>query len=1009
MFLPPLFGREGELVQLHAALAQTSLLTLTGPGGVGKTRLAQQFACDVQPVYTDGVWWADLASLTEPDALADHICAALRAPEAPKGSAMDRLRDFVGDRTILLALDNCEHVIEAVAYLCESLLQACPSAQILATSREALGVSYETAWPVPPLPLPPLRLDTALANLDSYGAVRLFAYRARSIAPGFELTDQNRDAVERICRRLDGLPLALELAASCLNTLSVEQLDVELARTNHILVHGLRTAHSRHRSVEATIAWSYNWLSVDEQALFRRLCMLRDTFDLELAARVGGFERSVMLNHLKRLVDKSLVQLVSIDGVPRYRILQTLAQFGRERLCQLGEEYEISLRYCDWGRALIEAAVRAPARQRERSACDHLELNLGHLYGILHWMLGAGMAQEAVTWVAGLERFWRERGHLTEGMRWLEAGLARQDAISPLVRARALHTLGVYASWQGDYCQAKTYCREALRLFGDLQRPRGVAMSLFRLGSAEQRAGEYEEATAHLRMSYETFAALGDIEGLDMARYGLGLVALAQCDIENALTQLEECLGNLRARGDVGGCAATLMSLGVAELERGALDEAEQLLRESLEHNRTLQDTFAVGYALVYLGQVVYLQGRSADAHAYLAEALALASPASTPELLARLFDGCATLAARDADLGSAAQFWGASEAIQVRWTVRYWPVERERHAKEVASARRRASGQVQEQRFIAAWATGRVMALEDTLLVARERAQIIVRADQQPERGSARAGDAREQASDQRVVVESSRVSPLRIQALGGACIQRDGHEVTMRDFTYTKARELLFYLLQHGPSAKQQIGLALWPDVSEEQLRATFRVVVYHLRRALGHASRVTKANGRYAVILGPEDCYDVAILETAIARIEQRRPGDLDEAIARLEAARSLYRGDFCAGMLASEWMIETQNRLRRGQLSVLVSLGRARLERDHPRQALECFLEALTYDGYCEDAHRGVLRSYLLLHEHSQAARYYQQICLLFERELGVAPAPETRAVLRSARYSKESAS
>jgi predicted ATPase/DNA-binding SARP family transcriptional activator len=1002
--LPPLFGREEALIRLGAALSQTSLLTLTGSGGVGKTRLAQRLAHDAQPMYPGGVWWANLAALTEPDALADHICAAIGAPGPPKGSAVDRLREFVSDRTILLVLDNCEHVIEEVAFLCESFLQACPCAQILATSREALSVSCEIVWPVPSLTVPSLRLDTALADLDSCGAVQLFAYRARSIAPDFELTDQNRDAVARICRRLDGLPLALELAASCLNTLSVEQLDTELAQTNHILVHGLRTAHPRHRSLEATIEWSYNWLNADEQALFRRLCMLSDTFDLELAARVGGFERSVMLNHLKRLVDKSLVQLVSIDGAPHYRILQTLTQFGRERLSLLDEAYELSLRYCDWGRALVQAAVRATARQRDRNALDSLELNLGHLRGILHWMLDQGLAQEAVAWVTALQGFWRERGRLNEGMRWLEAGLARQDAISPLVRARALLALGVYASWQGDNCQAKTYCREALQLFGDLQRPRGVAMSLLRLGSAEQRSGEYEDALAHLRMSLETFAALGDGEGVTMARYRLGLVALAQCDSENAVTQLEECLGSLRARGDVGGCAATLMSLGVAELERGALDEAEQLLRESLERNRALKDTFAVGYALIYLGQAAYLQRRFADARACLSEALALADTASTPELLARLFDGVALLAARDSDLRNAACLWGASEAIQRAYDVRYWPIERDRRAVEMKSARRRAGEQAQEKTFAAALGAGQEMTLEGAFTLARNRTQVGVAFAPKLNAEGAQERSVWIQASTDISPQEAAGVQPLHIRALGAVHVQCGEREVTQRDFTYTKALELLLYLIHHGPRTKQQIGLALWPDISEEQFRTTFRVVVYHLRRALGHVGRVRKERGQYLIVREPEDWYDVEAFDTAILEAERCRPGDVDEAIARLEAARAVYRGDFCDSITATDWLIEAQDALKRKQIAVLITLGYARLERGHPKQALERFKEALNHDRYCEDAHRGVLRSYLLLHDHSQAAQYFQQLRLQFERELGVPLAPETRAVLQSVRES-----
>jgi predicted ATPase/DNA-binding SARP family transcriptional activator len=961
---------------------------------VGKTRLAQQLARDAGPEYGDDVWWADLASLAEPDAVADHICATLGAPDAPNGSASDRLRGCVGERTILLVLDSCEHVIEAVAQLCESFLQACPCARVLATSREALGVSYETSWPVPPLSLPPLRLDTALADLASHGAVQLFAYRAGSIAPGFELTDQSRAVVARICRRLDGLPLALELAASCLNMLSLEQLDAELARANHILVHGLRTAAPRHRSLDATIGWSYDWLSADEQALFRRLCLVSDSFDLELAARVGDFEHGVMLNYLKRLVDKSLVQVVAIVGAPRYRILQPLAHFGRERLRLSTEEYKTAVRYCDWGRALVEAVVRAPDCQRERATFDSVELNLGHLRGIMRWMLDHGMAQEALTWVTALQGFWRERGRLAEGMRWLEVGLTRRDALSTLVLARALEALGVYASWQGDDCRAKTCCGEALRLFGDLQHPRGVALSLFRLGSAERRSGEYADATTHLTMSFAAFADLGDTAGMDTARYGLGLLALAQRDARAAVTQLEQCLDSLRARGDMGGCAATLMSLGVAALERGELADAEQRLTESLEHNRALKDMFAVAYALVYVGQALYLHGRVEESLAFLSEALTLTHPASPPELLARIFDGLATLASGVGNLGNAAHLWGASDAIHATQNVRLWPVEQERHLEAVAAARRSASDLTQEVTFAAAWGVGRAMALEEALALARDLAHTL-------HAQSGAAGHAHKQSAAYEDAPAALGMPPLRIQALGAIRLHRGKHEITARDFTYGKARELLFYLLQHGPRTKQQIGIALWPDISEEQLQTTFRVVVYHLRRALGHAARVIRERGRYALARSADDWYDVEAFETAVAEAERHMRRDPNEAIAQLEAARSLYRGDFCEDTAAGDWMIEAQNELRGKQLLVLLSLGGACLESDQPRKALEYFREALTHDTYCEDAHRGVLRSYLLLHEHTQAARYYQQLRLKFERELGIPLAPETHAITQSA--------
>jgi len=260
---------------------------------------------------------------------------------------------------------------------------------------------------------------------------------------------------------------------------------------------------------------------------------------------------------------------------------------------------------------------------------------------------------------------------------------------------------------------------------------------------------------------------------------------------------------------------------------------------------------------------------------------------------------------------------------------------------------------------------------------------------------------NAHKQSSGRRATLEAPDIPPLRIQALGAVSVERGMHEVTSRDFTYGKARELLFYLLLHGPRTKQQIGVALWPDSSEQQLQTTFRVVVYHLRRALGHSGRVIRERDRYALARTAEDWYDVEAFETAVAEAEWSLHHEPNKAIAHLEAARSLYQGDFCEDMVAGDWLIEAQNELRRKQLLVLLSLGGACLERSQPRKALERFREALKCDSYCEDAHRGVLRSYLLLQEHSQAARYYKQLCLTFERELGIALAPETRAIIQPA--------
>ena len=424
----PLVGRIAEMVELRRLALEQRLVTVTGAGGVGKTRLAQQVAAELVDRFPDGVWWVDLAAVVDADRVGDVVAAAAGLVEVPGRRLVDELVTVLRSSATLFVIDNCEHVLAAVSVVVQRLLEGCPGVHVIATSREPLGVNGETTWRAPSLGVPPLEPPAAPGRLDGYDAVVLFVERARQARPNFTVTDANAGAVAQICQRLDGIALALELAAARVRTLPVERLAVELDHRFRVLTGGARTALPRQRTLSASVDWSYDLLDDNEQTVLRRLGVFVGGFTLDAAETVCADEHLDpydVLDLLTRLVDKSLVQLDDTTG--RYQLLETVRQYALDRATAAGELHEIRGRHLRW---CLDLAARwgLDRRMPTVTVCEEVDVEYANLLAALDWSLGG---EEAVTLLHPLAAVWAYRSRLTDSVVWGDRVLARLEEGSP--------------------------------------------------------------------------------------------------------------------------------------------------------------------------------------------------------------------------------------------------------------------------------------------------------------------------------------------------------------------------------------------------------------------------------------------------------------------------------------------------------------------------------------------------------------------------------------------------
>jgi predicted ATPase/DNA-binding CsgD family transcriptional regulator/DNA-binding XRE family transcriptional regulator len=595
-------GRERELAALRDLLVSERLLTLVGVGGVGKTRIALRLALECVANYPDGVWLAELAPLADPSLLAKAVASALGIPEQPRRPLQTVLVDVLNAKRLLLVLDNCEHLVGACADLANTLLRACPHLRILATGREQLGVPGEVGWSVPPLSLPSAEDRSSAEELSGSEAVRLWVERARTQQPGFAVSGADLLFVAEACRRLDGLPLAIELAAARLNVLAPEEIVIRLADRYRLLTRGSRTGTARHQTLEAAIAWSYELLSSPEQTVFRRLAVFAGGWTLDVAESIcagGSIRAEDVLDLLTHLVEKSLVVVdAPTSGQRRYRQLETIRQYAAHKLGTSSEAAALKDRHAEWFLKLAEGAESARLRPDETDWLDRLEAEIDNLRAAVSWLAEGARLEDAARLVGALNFFWLVRGFWEEGRTTAERLLASAGPeLPPLLRAKALAAAGSLAAWQGDDVAAQRALHESLQLY-QVEGDPGAATAWLDLGIAAQIRGDQDTAAMAFGEALALGRTLRDDTVVYRALYNLGEVARHRAEYEHARALLEESMRISASYGDERARAYALASLGRLAWMRGDYKQAVALQRDSLRLRRERRDRAGIAMSL---------------------------------------------------------------------------------------------------------------------------------------------------------------------------------------------------------------------------------------------------------------------------------------------------------------------------------------------------------------------------------------------------------------------------
>jgi predicted ATPase/DNA-binding CsgD family transcriptional regulator len=701
--------------EIRRALSATRLLTLTGVGGSGKTRLALEVTRDLVEAYPDGVWLVELAPLSEEVLVPKAVAEALMVPERPAEPLADTLAEVLRNRELLLILDNCEHLLEAVARLVDKLLDLCPHLRIMATSREAIGVEGEVRWLVPPLSVPERQRMPSPEVLEANESVRLFGERARERDPSFFLTSTNDLAAAEICRMLDGIPLAIELAAARVGTLSVEQISERLGGSLELLTRGGRTAVPRHRTLKGALGWSYDLLSESERKLFRKVSVFAGGWTLEASEGVGsgdGVEEREVLDLLSGLVEKSLVVARGSNerGV-RYRLLEPVRQYAWEKLEQSGEAEAAKRAYGQYFLALAEEAEPELLGPRETRWYNRLEEEHDNIRAVLSWSLEGANPELGLSLAGAIWWFWQRHGHLSEGLRWLDEGLAKGGGASAITRAKALGGIGWLAYGHADLDRMKESATEGLRLsteagLGSHHR----ALFLQVLGQASWGEGDYERATKVAEESVNLSREANDMGVLANSLIELGTAFVWRVGgQERARAYYEEALAISRELGSASILRSCVNSLGLTYLLQRDIGRALPFFEEAAALCREAGDRALLPIVLNNLGWVALLGGDLDRAEALHKESLALSNELGSSLGFVLYLEGLACEAGAKGETERAGRLFGAAEAFHEAMGVGSWAAMHALAEPYLVEARSR----LEEGAWTAAWEEGRTMSME--------------------------------------------------------------------------------------------------------------------------------------------------------------------------------------------------------------------------------------------------------------------------------------------------------
>ena len=629
-------GRDAELAKCRRLLADARLLTLTGFGGSGKTRLALRLAEDLAPDYPDGVWFADLGPQKESSRVVQTVATAAGVREGPAGSLLETLVKAAAERAALLVLDNCEHQLAPCAELARALLDGGSRLTILATSREALPIPEGATFAVPPLATPRAEGTVSARSLASTESVRLFIERAARAKPGFDLTDENAPAVAEICRRLDGIPLAIELAASRMAVLSVEDIRSKLNQRFRLLGTESTDAPARHRTLHAAISWSYEQLTPEEQRLFRSLSVFQGgwTFDAAVAVGGGGQDEFTTLDQFTHLLEKSLFAVgASEDGATRYRYLETIEAFARQQAEAAGELESARERHLEYFLALVEEANPKLTGPEQGPWLARIETEHENVLAALaHCGESTERFAQGLRLTAGLRRFWVSRGHFAVGARAIETALGRDRSSTPTIaRAETLVGGSAIAFHVNDWPKGSKYAEDAIELFTVLRDNLGLADALIARGNHALGQADYDGARSFYDRALSHFREAGQRRGMGVALTNAGRAAELQGDLAAAARLYDEGLANLRDVGDLSSTSLRLSSLGHLLLKLGDLEGARERLLECLTLILELREKRAGEFALERSAALLAAMDRPYEGAVICAAAEALSQTMGSP------------------------------------------------------------------------------------------------------------------------------------------------------------------------------------------------------------------------------------------------------------------------------------------------------------------------------------------------------------------------------------------
>ncbi|HXF81871.1 MAG TPA: tetratricopeptide repeat protein, partial [bacterium] len=938
------------------------LLTLTGPPGIGKTRLAVELARRAAEAFPDGVVFVDLAPLREAAQVPGAIAQALRIRQIPGVEPLDSLIDHLQGRAALLVLDNFEQVVDASPQVAE-LLATCGSLKCLVTSRVALRLAWEQQFPVPPLAAPdPVRLREGAvdpAELRRVPSVALFVERARAVAPAFDLTAGNAAAVAEICVRLDGMPLAIELAAARAAVLAPHQIAARLGDRFALLTRGSPSAHARHRTLRGVMDWSYDLLAPEERAVLRRLGVFAGPFTLAAAAEVVAgppVAAGRALEMIATLVEHSLVVADTAAPAP-YRLLETIREYALARLEEAGETAAARDRHLTYYLRLSEEGAHGLEGPRDSGLALEVAAQHENIRAAMAWAQARGdEAQGLRLAIAAAGRIWAGRIHPAEARAWLEGWLPRAEA-SPELRARGLYWAGELAWEVGDTPRAVAALQESVALFRRLHHRAGIAAALNTLAVVLYRKGEYAPARAAVDESLGIARALGDAGATAFALLVRGIIARLQGDYVAAERFGRESLAVARDGGLLRAAALALDSLGLLAVQRGDPDSGERLSREALAIFRKLDDAYGVAATLNTLAMASLARGDVAQARARSLESLPISQrvAASGSVGRSRLTRARAALLAGDlpealAQAGEALHaFRTAGEPLGVIQTIETLGVlavrsghaptalrlmacaasARETLGAEAPPAEREAVADAMRQAAAApdaapvAQSSGGAMTLEEAV----QAAEAFLRTRAHPVPAAALLG--------RRVTV----------RLLGGFEAIRGGRVLPRQVWRRRRDRVLFcFLLVAREPVPREAVLDALWPDLPPASARASLNVAWSNIKRALQAdgdpaVDYLLLDRGRYGVRRDLVQT-DVEEFERHLAAADRlaRRQGAGDpraeaggadaDAAAELEAAVALYRGDLLPDLANEPWTTVERERLRAAFIAALERLAAIR---------------------------------------------------------------------------------